>query len=964
MDSLFSDSDLDQDMLEAENRRKLREIEKKRKEEDEEKRRRSEKKVYDKTLYVIDGYGLIYRSYYGIRGGEPVYDVSGVNINAYIGFFTTLFSLVRTYPMDYIAVAMDEKGPTFRHEMYPQYKATRDKAPDDLHAQVPMIVDALGKMGVTCISRIGYEADDVIASISRIAEKKGVRTIMFTGDKDLLQLVCDHVYALRPKKNPTASYELYTEKEVKDVFGVRPNQIVDYLALVGDSSDNVPGVAGIGAKTAEKLLDEFLTLDGIYRKIDSLSPGNRKKLEAGKENAYFSRKLVTLSFDALGDDYDLSSLDYSKLDMEKLRPEFAQRGLRRLMNLLGRSQDPSAPKPAMPASEAAKNLSATLPSRGLRDEEKVFRGKGSYELLTDRMAIERKFEECVEFHDGIIAFDTETTGLERDARLVGFSFSFEMKKAYYVPIVAGGRQYLPLDDAKALFNRYFTSGKLRVIGQNVKFDRQVLENLGEGIRTIYFDTMIASWLLDSASPQNSLDFLALKYLDYTTIRYEDIVSKGEDFSSVPVDTAVEYGAEDSDIAFRLCGLLGKRLVEDDLLEVYRKMENPLIDVLSSMERNGIYLSKERMDDLCKSTDSRLGKIVEEIYSEAGHEFNLNSTKQLGAVLFEERGLEPGKSGQTGYSTDVATLEGLRKSGDPLIPLILEYRTLSKLKGTYIDTLPLLRDGEGRIHTSFLQTGTATGRLSSKNPNLQNIPIRTEEGRRIRSCFIPKPGCVFISADYSQIELVVLAHMSGDENLRAAFIDGVDVHKATASLIFDKSVDEIDPTERRIAKTINFGIMYGMSAFRLSNELEISRSDASAFIKRYFERYAGVKSFVERTVAQAEKDTFVKTLFGHRRYIPGINSSNRNEKAGAERMAVNTVIQGTASEIMKRAMIALPSEFREMLLLQVHDELIFECPANKAAAAAAEIKRIMEETTRLDIPVRASVETGESWGDMH
>lgn len=962
MDSLFSDIDLDQDVLSAENRKKNREIEKKMLQEAEEKAARKEALInYDKNLYIIDGYGLIYRSYYGIRGGEPLYDSKGVNVNAYVGFFTTLFSLLRSFEMDYIAVAMDEKGPTFRHEMYPEYKANRDKAPDDLHAQVPLIKEALGRMGIKTLSKEGFEADDVIASISELARRKGIRTIMFTGDKDLLQLVSDNVYALRPKKTPASNYELFKAAEVKAHYGVEPCQIVDYLSLVGDSSDNVPGVAGIGAKGAEKLLNEYLSLDGIYRKLDNLTPGNRKKLESGREMAYFSKKLVSLSFDALGSDFDFSELEVKKVDRNALAPEFRDRGLKRLLALLDKVEDASEEKKDL--SIAEKN-EASRPSGGVREDEIVFRGKGTYETLLDRRSIEKKLDEAVTFNNAVVAFDTETTGLERDARIVGFSFSYELKKAYYVPLVAAGKEYLSLEDAKAIFAKYFTSGRIRTVGQNVKYDKSILSHMGEDIRNIEFDTMVASWLLDSSNPQVSLDFLALKYLDYQTVRYEDVVLRGEDFSSVPLDKATEYAAEDADITFRLYNLLSKRLVERNLLEVYRGMENPLIDVLYGMEEKGIYLSKEKMDEMAERTDRRIEQVREEIYYLAGHEFNINSTRQLGVVLFEERKLEHGKTNATGYSTDVATLEGLRKTGDPIIELILEYRMLSKLKSTYIDALLPLRDEEGRIHTSFLQTGTATGRLSSKNPNLQNIPIRTDEGRLIRNAFVPRNGYKFISADYSQIELVVLAHMSGDPELSKAFISGLDVHKATASLIFEKDISLVTAQERRIAKTINFGIMYGMSAFRLSNELEISRKDASDFIARYFARYSGVRDFVERTVSDCRKDGYVRTLFGHERMISGINSSNKNERAASERMAVNSVIQGTASEIMKRAMIALDPDIREMLLLQVHDELIFECPLERIAEVSSRVKRIMEETTRLSIPVRASVEEGFSWGDMH
>lgn len=945
---LFSDEELDQEKLEEERSREKEDIEKRIRKEKEERVEEETTFVSDSKLYIIDGYSLIYRSYFAFLS-HPLTDGQGNNMSAYFGFFNTLLALMSQYRMDYLAVTMDEKEPTFRHKMYPGYKANRDKAPEDLHAQVPLIRGTLEKMGIQVLSKPGYEADDVIASLTRIAAGHGVDTVMFTGDKDLLQLVGDHVCALRPPKKGERSYSLFTRNEVYAEFGVYPEQIVDYLALIGDSADNIPGVKGIGEKGAVRLLSEFVSLDGIYRKIDRTGPGVRKKLEDGRASAEMSKVLITLSFDALDEDFDLSSLLFSKVRKENAKDDFLKYGQNQLVRKIGvKAMDVEK------ASELKPSVTA----------DRRFLGKGSYTLLDDISEVERHFEACLASGDPVMAFDTETTGLELDSKLVGFSFSYELKKSYYCPLVSRDGEHLGLEDVVALFTKYFSSGLIGVVGQNIKYDIEILSNLGVDIASIRFDTMVASWLLESDQAQFNLDDLASRYLDYQTIRYEDVVPSGGTFADVPLDKALEYGAEDSDLTYRLYILLRGRLEKNGLLGVMEELEIPLIKVLAGMELNGIALSDDKMDKLKKATDEKVRQLEKDIYVQAGHEFNINSTQQLAKVLFEEKGLKTGKKTKSGYSTDVDTLESLRSTGDPIIADLLEYRLLSKLKSTYIDVLPTLKGKDGRIHTSFLQTGTATGRLSSRNPNLQNIPVRTAEGRMIRGAFLARPKHVYVSADYSQIELVVLAHMSGDPELCKAFRSGEDVHRHTAGLVFNKDVADVSADERRIAKTINFGIMYGMSAFRLSNELGITRSEASSFIDRYFERYGAIKAFVDGCVGRAEVDGYVTTLFGHRRRIPGIGSVNKTEKKAAERVAVNTVIQGTASEIMKKAMISLDADLMECLVLQVHDELIFEVPEDKAGEMASRIKKIMESTVSFSVPIKASVEIAACWGDMH
>ncbi len=953
MSDLFSESDLDQERLEEERRKQEALIARMIKEEKAKSKYKA--KSYDKVLYIIDGYSLIYRSYFALMS-KPLTDKSGNNISAYFGFFNTLLFLMGEYKMDYLAVCMDEKEETFRHKMYPEYKANRMKAPEDLHAAVPLIRETLSKMGVAVLSKPGYEADDVIASLTRKAGENRIASVMFTGDKDLLQLVSPSVSALRPPKKGGLSYTFFYEKEVYEEFSVHPGQIVDYLSLLGDSSDNIPGVKGIGAKGAAKLLGEYVSLEGIYRNIERITGKTKDKLIEGRAMAELSKKLVTLSFDALDDSFDIEKLSVSNIHKEGAAPDFSLLGSTFLLRKLGSSDS---------VREAKVSLRKAESETSVRSDDVYYQGQGEYECLTDINEIERKFNDAISFHNGIIAFDTETTGFSEDAEIVGFSFSYELKKAYYCPLVAEKRTYLDKSDVKALFDKYLKSGKLRVVGQNIKYDLKVLWSLESDIEAIEFDTMIASWMLESNQSQFSLEALSRRYLDYEMIPFESVVEKGKSFDTVSLENATRYSAEDADYTFRLYYILLKRLTEKGLLDTLRSLEIPLIRVLAMMEKKGIMISDEKMDALKKSTDEKVQSLEERIYELAGHRFNINSTQQLATVLFEEKRLETGKKTQTGFSTDSETLENLKRNGGgEIVERILEYRMLSKLKSTYIDVLPALKASDGRIHTSFLQTGTATGRLSSRNPNLQNIPVRTDDGRAIRSAFISEEGNAFISADYSQIELVMLAHMSGDEELKKAFISGQDVHKYTAALIFGKSVDEISHSERQIAKTINFGIMYGMSAFRLSSELQISRKEAQEFIDKYFERYSGIRAFVERCVRSAEEKGYVETLFGHRRAIAGINSRNRTEKNAAERVAVNTVIQGSASELMKRTMIALTGRLRSYLVLQVHDELIFECPEDEKDEVSAEVKDIMENTTKLSIPVRASVESAECWGEMH
>lgn len=949
-DFLFTEAELD-----LERRPSAEEVEK-----DEVKPQKEVYKQFEKKLFIVDGYSLIYRSYYAFLS-RPLKDRNGENISAYFGFFNTLFSLFKNYSFDYFIVAMDSKAKTFRSEMYPEYKANRAAAPEDLHAQVPKIIDTLGQMNIPYMAKDGYEADDLIATLCKNATRLEVDSVMVTGDKDLLQLVDDHVFALRPVKNEKDRYELFNKDDVFKNFGVRPEQIIDYLSILGDSSDNVPGVKGIGEKGAVKLLEEYVTLDGIYRNLDFLSPSVKRKLEDGRESAYFSKKLIELKSDIFTlDTFDDDVYKISTIDYEKGVVEFENANCRSLAK-----QASLFSKGEAVLERKALNKTETSP---LIAVDENLKGLGDYVCITDLDELSSLLSYARD-NNLPLAFDTETTSLDYfDAQLVGFSFSYEAKKAYYVPLVSNGKAVLGLDPVIGVLKSYLEGG-LRIIGQNIKYDMRILSKYGIKLENIIFDTMVAAWLIDSNLGIYNMDFLADRYLDYETIAYEQVVGKGENFSDLDLETQTRYAAEDADITYRLYCIFSKQLVNLKLDKLYSGIENPLIYVLSEMEDNGILLDLERLDEIGENIKEECERLAASIFSLAGEVFNLNSSQQLSKILFEKRKLTPGKKTQTGYSTDTQTLEDLVSSGDEIIPLILKYRTYSKLQSTYVDSLLSLVGKDGRLHTQFLQTGTATGRLSSRNPNLQNIPIRTEEGRLIRTAFVPKPGYQFLSADYSQIELVVLAHLSSDSGLKKAFISGLDVHAHTASLIFNKSIESITSDERRMAKTINFGIIYGMSAFRLANSLSISRAEAKDFMDRYFNRYVNVKAFIEKTIKQAEENGFVQTLYSHRRDVDGIRSKNKNDKAAAERIAVNTVIQGTAAEIMKKAMINIHSKLKKggylsKILLQVHDELILEVKEEEKDSVYELVKFEMENVISLSIPLKASLEFGHNWGEMH
>ena len=936
----------------------------------------------NKTLYIIDSYGLIYRSYYAFIS-RPLTNKDGENVSAVFGFFRNLKAVLDKYKPHGLVAAFDPKGPTFRHQMYDQYKATRQKTPEDLHAQVPVIEEILVALGIPVLRQDGFEADDVIATLAKQCCQQGRPCRILSADKDLMQLVDCTTEILKPDK--TGGWEVVGAAGVEAEWGVPPEGMLDLLSLIGDTADNVPGVPGVGIKTALKLLREYGSLDGIYHHADEIKGAIGNKIRDGKDSAYFSKDLIALRYDvpleASIDSFSTENLNYqaaADLLMKHGVPAVAKQYATVSADASGETADVPSPTGAV-SSVSQKNAAEvssqnTKPEDFTQDFSSFRKNTGNYSAVTDVIQLQAFIDQVLASPEKIVAFDCETDGLNcREAALVGFSLSCCTGEGFYIPLVCGdgllAGNLISTDEALAQLQRLFGNKDCTVIMHNGKFDYQVLccNGLPQPLCLIW-DTMVAAWLLEPERSSYSLESLAAGKLGLETISFDSIVPKGSTFADLTLDQAVPYAAEDADLTWQLYQLFKPRLEQTNLLKLFLELEMPVLPVLAQMELQGIHIEGRELEDYGRELAQEIAGIQAEIYEIVGHEFNIASTKQLQQVLFEERGLPTGKKTKSGYSTDTSVLETLAAL-DVVPRKILEFRAKSKLLSTYVETLPKMSDSQGRIHTSFVQTGTATGRFSSRDPNLQNIPVRDEEGRRIRAAFTATPGKVLISADYSQIELVLLAHLSQDEGLCSAFNQGVDVHKATAALIFGVPAQEVTAEMRRTAKTINFGVMYGMSAFRLSNELGIPRGQAQGFIEKYFATYAGISQFKEDMISQAEEKGFVETLMGRRRYIPAINSRNKLEKSGAERIAVNTPIQGSAADIVKKAMLAVTDLLKKescsaQLLLQVHDELIFECDQGEADTAAALIRQGMESVVDLRVPLKVSVEIGPRWGDFH
>lgn len=900
-------------------------------------------------LLVVDTFGVIFRAHYA-QISRPLTNPEGQNISAWFGMLKTVLSAIQNWQPRAVLFALESQEPTWRAQLYPEYKKNRQETPPDIEAQIPLIRETLESLGWPQLQRNGFEADDCIASLARQCRGEGVPLFILSGDKDLMQLVDDTVRMIVPGKS---GLEMLDAEGVFREKGVWPRQILDFLSLIGDDSDNLPGVKGIGEKTAQALLQQYGDLDGIWNNLEALKPGVRKNLEAGREACALTRQLATLREDLdLG--LDLGGLGLAVKDPDRLLELTLRQNARTLATTLRETLGKwsqgdlfTREGPSRPAAPAVKAPAVT----------------GTYVQVTDMDQLAELFGRAREV--GVLALDTETTGLDpMRSRWLGFSFCFRSGEAYWVPVSEDNR-----DQVLSLLEKLFAEPSLRVVAHNWNYDWHVFRSQGLKPPSVWFDTMTAAWLLDVNKNGFKLEDVALQYLGISAPDYQSVVPRGKTLLDVDPEQVTAYAAKDADLTWRLHEFFHQRLRDEGLSELFFSLELPVQNLLCEMEGRGILLDASALEELGRRFQSQIERLEAQAYELAGHPFNLNSTQQLQKVLFEERRLVPGRKTKTGFSTDTETLEELAVL-DPLPAIILQYRQVFKLKSTYVDTLPnLVHPSTGRIHTSFHITGTATGRLSSKDPNLQNIPIRDEEGRAIRGAFRAPEGWKLVSADYSQIELVVLAHFSKDPILIEAFRQGQDIHRRTAALIFGTAEDQVSAAQRRAAKAVNFGIIYGMSAFRLARELGISRTEAATIIDQYFERLGGVRAWIDAVIRRTEEIGFVETLMGRRRPIPLIRSKNQTERQGAERTAVNSTIQGSAADIMKKAMLDVRDLLRSRndgaaILLQVHDELLLECPEDRVNGLMEDLKRVMEGAVPLLVPLRVSVEAAVRWGDLH
>lgn len=907
-------------------------------------------------LYLIDAMAFAFRAYYAIR--SPLSDAKGRPTNAVYGFTRILLKILREHQPSHIAVVFDAPGKSFRDDMYPEYKATRQETPEDLKEQFPRMHEVVKALNLALFCVPGVEADDVIGALARRAEAQGMDVVVVSGDKDLLQLVSNRVRVYDPGKGDKD--EWLGPEEVVARFGVGPEHVTDALALIGDTADNVPGVRGIGDKTAKKLMEQYGSLENLYDHIEELKGKQKERLIEDREQAFFSRELVTIRTDV--------ELPAPPDACRRKEPEAEQ-----VMALFSELQFGKMLDEVLP--DAAKS--------GAAQQE----DKRRYVMITDEDALRRVIQEM--HAAGCFAVDTETTSVDpMRAALVGISLCCKDGEAYYIPVghtpeactifrdpddLSTAEQVAQLPKARVLelLRPLFEDSGVGKIGHNIKYDLLVLERAGLRLEGIAMDTMVASYLTDPSRLRHNLDEVSLQYLRLKPIPIADLIGKGAKavtFDHVPVDRACEYAAEDADLAWRIAGILGPKLKSLELDRLFQEVELPLIGVLARMEAAGIAIDLEVFAGLRVEIETRLESLEAEIFHLAGTSFNINSPKQLQEILFDKLKLKTQRKTKTGYSTDVDVLEELSRH-HPLPEKILEYRTLEKLRGTYVEALPKLTHSEtGRIHTSFNQAVTATGRLSSSDPNLQNIPVRTDLGKRIRAGFVPGgPMCRLISADYSQIELRILAHLSGDHNLRDAFARDMDIHRDTAARVFGVAPDRVTPEMRRQAKAVNFGVVYGISPFGLARNLGISNAEAARFIDDYFRQYPQVREWLDDTIGSARKTGCVTTLLHRRRYLPEISSSDNATRKAAERMAINTPVQGSAADIIKLAMIRVDAALRgtdARLLLQVHDELVVEAAAAHAAKTAEVMTAIMEQAVTLDVPLKVDVGIGENWAQIH
>ena len=927
------------------------------------------KQTAPKHVYLVDGSGFIFRAFHAVR---PLTRSDGTPVNAVYGFTQMLMRILEDTDADCLAVIFDAARKTFRNDIYPDYKANRPPPPEELVPQFDLVKRAVEAFNVPAIEMPGYEADDIIATYSRMGAEQGAEVTIVSSDKDLMQLVNDKVTMFDAMKNAPIGYD-----EVVAKFGLGPDKVVEVQALAGDSTDNVPGVPGIGVKTAAQLLEEYGDLETLLDRAEEIKqPKRRQNLIENAELARISRELVQLRDD---------------VPVEKTLDAFGRR-----------EPDPEVLLDFLREQDFKSIVSRVESSMGLESSEEAesIPDEVEYELVQDEKALGEWIAAAERV--GYIAVDTETTSLDATrADLVGISLSLSPARACYIPVAhrsgnGQGALDLDADDKKGkkggngaavkqirlkkaldLLRPLLEDPSVLKIGQNIKYDSVVFARYGIDVTPVD-DTMLLSFVLDGGMGQHGMDALAERHLGMTTTKYKDVVGTGKSqvtFDLVPLDKARDYAAEDADVTFRLHQILKPRLVGEKMATVYETIERPLIGVLSALERKGVLVDPDALRGLSRDFAQRMGAMEDEIRTLAGEDFNIGSPKQLGEILFDKLSMPGGKKTKTGaYKTDQDVLEGLAAAGHELPALVLDWRQLAKLKSTYTDTLVgEINPDTGRIHTSYAMAGAQTGRLASTDPNLQNIPVRTEEGRKIRQAFIARDGCKLVSLDYSQIELRILAHMAGIKALIEAFHDGADIHAMTASQVFDVPVEGMDPLVRRQAKAINFGIIYGISAFGLARQLGIEQKEAKAYIETYFERYPGIKDYMERVRADCRRTGRVETLYGRRIHLPGINDKNHMRRGYAERQAINAPIQGSAADIIKRAMIRVPAALEKQklkadMLLQVHDELLFEVPEKQLDDTIETVSAVMEgaagPAVTLDVPLVVEAGIGDNWDEAH
>jgi DNA polymerase I len=879
------------------------------------------------NLYLIDGNSYVYRAYYAIK---QLTNSKGFPTNAVYGFTTMLLKIIREKTPDGVVVAFDSPVPTERHRMYGAYKAQRPETPGDLIRQHPYIRKIVSAFHIPIFEVPGYEADDIIATIARKAVSEGTDVFIVSGDKDMLQLVNDKVKMYDPMKD-----KLFDSASVKERFGVEPSRIPEFMALTGDAVDNIPGIKGVGEKTAKELLSEFRSIDDLLSNIPRIKKVRLRALVSEyADSVRLSEKLAVLDTSV--------PIDVNSEEFRLREPDWLS-----FLSLLKELEFGS--------------LMKLIPSQSTRKTE------------CEIVLSSERLREIISSVRHEIAFDTETTGRNPvTAHLVGLSFCIGNDHTYYIPLsheYPGAPEQADKSDVMRTLAAILEDDKVAIIGHNLKYDMMILAQEGVGVKGELYDTMIASYLLNPNKPNHSLEEVAFERLSYRKKTFMEVLGKRNSFAEVPLEAAAPYACDDTSLSCELKGLLFDTLAEQGLDALYRTVEMPLIRVLADIEMTGIKVDPDKLQTISKELERELEGIQRRIYFLAGEEFNINSPKQLRNVLFHSLGFQPGKKTKTGFSTDMGVLEELARTHE-LPREILNYRSMNKLKSTYIDVIPaLINPRTGRVHTSFNQTVTATGRLSSSEPNLQNIPIRGEWGRRIRETFIAEGDNFLLSADYSQVELRVLAHLSGDEGLIEAFKNNLDVHTRTASELFGIAVEQVRPDMRRIAKTVNFGVIYGISPFGLSETLSISREEAKQYIGQYFARHPGVQRYIEENLREARKNGYVTTLFGRRRAVPELGNKNVMVRQQGERFAINSPIQGTAADIIKIAMITIGRKLKESgmatkMILQVHDELLFEVPPQELETAREIVRSGMEGVLQLSVPLRVDIHHGKNWAEAH